>query len=157
MIWELAMLCNICWDWFSNTMMTSIETIMLHDNRGLSIMVLLDSFCNVFEFEFCRLFGLHQAANKPISCWTTDTKEYSSLLVCIYFNFVSCKVLFQALNIHSKKHHERRKFRISSYFLVYKEHGFARNHESVYYRKQCSDVDYWRRHHLQWTDHKILS
>ena len=54
---------------------------------------------------------------------------------------------------HSKKHHERRKFRISSYFLVYGEHGLARNHETVL---PYSDVDNQRRYHLQCTDHKIL-
>ena len=54
---------------------------------------------------------------------------------------------------HSKKHYERRKFRISSYFLVYGEHGLARNHETVL---PYSDVDNQRRYHLQCTDHKIL-
>ena len=77
-----------------------VETIPLGNSRWLWIMMLLDQLHYFLEFELCWQLGGCQTADKLISCWTTDTEKYCSLLVCI-FNFVSCQILHKALYVSS--------------------------------------------------------
>ena len=79
--WEILQLGNISCHRFSSLVISWIESVVLDNNRWLWIVMFLHDLHYFSKFKFLGLLWKHQITDQPMSCRSTDVKEYYYLLI----------------------------------------------------------------------------